>query len=241
MESFTKITTLSHVIVGFISLILFWLPVFTRKGGKLHRKIGNLYVYCMWFVVITAAILSVKNVIIQEYNAAIFLGFLTFITGNPLWYGVAILKNKKEPSLRFKQIHYSINIAIILFSITMITYALFNLSSGASILMMFFGMLGIASIPQLIRDYKSQMEGKSWFKEHYVGMVTTGTAAYTAFLAFGGRQYLDGILTGYWQILPWILPTILTFVGLAFARRYYEKKGILKPSKKKQERMARAA
>ncbi|MEM6807016.1 MAG: hypothetical protein AAF696_36785 [Bacteroidota bacterium] len=241
MESFTKITTLSHVIAGFISLVLFWLPIFTRKGGKAHRKIGILYVYCMWFVVISAGILSVKNVIIGDHTSAIFLGFLTFITGNPLWYGVAILKNKRGISDQYKRIHFAINGVIILFGLMMITYALLNLDKGVSILMLFFGLLGVSSLPQMIRDYKTQLAGKSWFKEHYVGMVTTGTAAYTAFFAFGGRQYLDGILTGYWQILPWILPTILTFVGLYFARKYYEKKGILKPIKKKEKQVVSLA
>lgn len=236
MDSFTKITTLVHVSMGALSLILFWLPVFTRKGGKLHRKIGNIYVYLMWGVVITAAMLSVKNFIIGEITAALFLGFLTLITGNPLWYGVAILNNKKGVSKAYKQTHFAFNLIIIAFSFLMLGYALMHLDEGTSVLMIFFGLLGLSSAPQILNDYKTQLTGKSWFKEHYQGMVISGTAAYTAFFAFGGRQFMDGILTGYWQILPWILPTLLTFIGLRYTRIYYEKKGILKPAKKQEKK-----
>lgn len=233
MDSFTKLLTLIHVSLGALSLLLFWLPVFTKKGGKIHRKIGKLYVLFMWGVVITAGMLSVKNVLIGEMTAALFLGFLTLITGNPLWYGVAILKNKKGVSKAYKQTHFSFNIVIILFSLFLLGYALLNLDEGSSVLMIFFGILGISSTPQILKDYRTQLADKSWFKEHYQGMVISGTAAYTAFFAFGGRQFFDDILTGYWQIIPWILPTILTVFGLRYVRTYYEKKGILKPGVKK--------
>lgn len=232
MDSFTKITTLIHVSLGALSLILFWLPVFTRKGSKLHRKIGNIYVYLMWGVVITAAMLSVKNFIIGEITAGLFLGFLTLITGNPLWYGVAILKNKKGVSKAYKQTHFAFNLIIIAFSLIMLGYAFLHLQEGTSVLMIFFGILGLSSAPQILNDYRTKLAGVSWFKEHYQGMVISGTAAYTAFFAFGGRQFMSGILTGYWQILPWILPTILTVIGLRYTRTYYEKKGVLKPAKK---------
>jgi len=232
MDQFTKIITLIHISLGALSLVLFWLPVFTRKGGKLHRKIGKWYVYFMWGVVITAAALSIKNILIGEITTAIFLGFLTLITANPLWYGIAMLKNKKGISDTYKQMHFSFNILIILFSVFMLVYAIIAVESGASILLSFFALLGLSSAPQIIRDYKSQLSDKSWFKEHYQGMIISWIAAYTAFFAFGGRQVFEELLTGYWQIVPWILPTLIGFVGLRYTRKYYERKGILKKSTK---------
>jgi len=90
MESFIKIFTsiflTIHISAGFTSIVLFWLPMLSKKGGKLHVKSGKIYVYAMWVVVITAAMLSVKNVVIGAYGPAIFLGFLSLITSGPLWY-----------------------------------------------------------------------------------------------------------------------------------------------------------
>ena len=45
-----------HIIVGTIGLILFWIPVFSRKGGKLHRATGVWYVRCVVVVTISALI-----------------------------------------------------------------------------------------------------------------------------------------------------------------------------------------
>ena len=95
MEFIVKTLLFLHVTFGFTSLVLFWLPVFLKKGGKGHFIIGKLYVVAMWIVVATAALLSVKNVIIGKYFMSAFLGFISLITANPLWYGMAILKKKQ--------------------------------------------------------------------------------------------------------------------------------------------------
>ena len=32
-----------HVLTGALSLLLFWVPSFTRKGGKAHKQFGGYY------------------------------------------------------------------------------------------------------------------------------------------------------------------------------------------------------
>ena len=104
MEALDKIILFIHIAIGSISLLIFWIPVFTKKGGKLHNKAGMLYVYTMWIVVITAVFLSIINLIQNDYITAAFLGFLTLLTGHPLWYAVAILKHKKQIPVRLLKI-----------------------------------------------------------------------------------------------------------------------------------------
>ena len=104
MEALDKIILFIHIAIGSISLLIFWIPVFTKKGGKLHNKAGKLYVYTMWIVVITAAFLSIINLLQKDYITAAFLGFLTLLTGHPLWYAVAILKHKKQIPVRLLKI-----------------------------------------------------------------------------------------------------------------------------------------
>ncbi len=33
----------SHILLGVIALLLFWLPMFSRKGSALHRRSGRYY------------------------------------------------------------------------------------------------------------------------------------------------------------------------------------------------------
>ena len=227
MEIVSKILLGSHIFFGSISLIVFWLPaIFTKKGGEWHNKIGRIYVWLMWFVVISAALLCIKNVIVGTYNSAIFLGFLTLITAHPIWHGTAILNYKKEQPQSFITMHMVFRAIIFLASLGLITYgAYLHFFQGEMHPLFFiFGILGGTDLPSWIKELKSPIKNANWLIEHLSGMIISGIAAYTAFFAFGGRAMLGKILTGYWQILPWILPTIIGVIAIKYQKRKYEKK-----------------
>ncbi len=198
-----------HVITSTGSLVLFWIPVFARKRKGLHTIVGKWYVYFMWIVVITAGLLSVKNLAIGRYNVALFLGFLTLITTNPLWYAIGVMKSKKAYSSTFLTKYLIIHVSIILLGSFMLAYGLFFVETSVRYLMIFFGVLGILDIRELVRVKSMRATRPDWYKVHYSGMITTGIAAYTAFFAFGGRRFFENILTNEWQLLPWILPTLI--------------------------------
>ena len=45
-----------HVAAGFTSLTAYWIPVFTRKGGKNHRLYGKVFKYSAYLVLGAAAL-----------------------------------------------------------------------------------------------------------------------------------------------------------------------------------------
>jgi len=222
MESISKGLLSIHVMAGFGSLVLFWLPMFTRKGGQWHRRIGKAYVWLMWIVVSTAAILSIENLIGGQYQIAAFLGFLSVITANPLWFGISVLKNKEELSLSYRKAHLGFNIVIFLFGALLLGYGIALKGQGAGILMLIFGFLGVSNIGSIINAIKTPRTQTNWFDSHLTELITTGIAAYTAFLVFGARQFLEEMVTGYWAIIPWLLPTFVGVFAIRFARRYYK-------------------
>ena len=209
MESLSKALLSTHVIAGFISLVIFWIPIFTPKGGNLHVKIGKIYVFLMWIVVISAGLLSIENLIQGDYLMAAFLGFLSLITANPLWYGIATLKHKKGLSESYKKAHLIFNSAIVLGGFCLFIYGLTMLGKGPDMMLFFFGVLGMMNSRELYNHFKNPKTKEDWYKQHYSGMVITAIAAYTAFAVFGGNQMLAGKLPGYLMALPWILPTII--------------------------------
>lgn len=228
MEKISTALLYLHIACGSASLITFWVPVFTKKGNSLHRIVGKVYVYLMAIVVATAAILSIENAIQGDINTALFLGFLSVLSGSPLWQGVAILKNKRDYTKRFVQIKAAFSITLFLFGVLLVSYGLFIETEGIRILMFFFGFFGLTSIRDIIRLVKAKPENLNWYQEHYKGMIVSGIAAYTAFLAFGGRQFLGELLPGMWQILPWIAPTLIGVAAMRLMDRYYTQKGIIK-------------
>lgn len=225
METAYKFLLGGHVFFGSISLVVFWLPaIFTKKGGEWHNRIGKIYVKLMTVVVVSASLLCIRNIIVGNVNSAIFLGFLTMITAHPIWHGTAILKYKKEQPKSFYNMHMVFRAVIIIAAVSLIAYGLYlYFKAEVHPLFFIFGILGASDTPSFKRDLKNPPTKANWLTEHLSGMIISGIAAYTAFFAFGGRAMIGHILTGYWQILPWVLPSIIGVFAIAYQKRKYEK------------------
>jgi len=229
MKALSSILLTIHIIAGFSSLLLFWIPAFTKKGGVNHVKIGKIYMWLMWTVVITAAFLSMKNLYLGHVEAAAFLGFLTVISANPLWKGIAILNHKKGLSKTFQRTHLMFEILIFVTGVLILSYGIYLKGQGGSILMIIFGILGVSNFGPIIKLIKNPPQKMDWFTEHMKDMIISGIAAYTAFFAFGGRTILGHIFTGYWMIVPWVAPTIIGIFAIKYLEKYYaRKKGTLR-------------
>lgn len=199
------------------SIILFWIPAFSKKGGKLHRESGKLYVKAMAVVVLTAAILSIRLLAVGEYYTGLFLGFLSLITANPLFAGWAILRPKEW----HQKVYLIIGLTIGLYGLVMVYFAT-QLPTGNGILFYFFGGIGVFSAWGPLKGFiKKQTVTAAKMPTHVSGMLFSGGAAYTAFFAFGARAYISEIFVGWWQILPWVLPTLLAGLAASLYRRKY--------------------
>jgi len=220
----TKYLLITHVAAGSVSLVLFWLPMFTKKGGKIHNRIGTIYLYTMWIVVITAFLLSVKNLYVQNYISAGFLGFLTILTSAPLWYARAILNHKKGISKGYFYWFKTLHMMIFISGVGLVLWSVILKVQGSAILMLVFGILGMTAFTDAFGNYEKIQSREKWIITHLRGMISTGIAAYTAFFAFGGRQLFANILTDQWMVIPWVLPSIIGAFGIRYWRLRYTKR-----------------
>ena len=227
MEAITKALLATHIFSGITSIILFWIPIFLKKGRRNHILIGKIYVFLMWIVVISAGLLSIKNIIIGEFIMAAFLGFLALITANPLWYGIAILKNKKGLSASYRKKHMAFNALITLAGVLLFAYGIYLKGQNAGVLMLIFGILGMSTGRDVLASYQEKNENSSWIEEHISGMLVSGIAGYTAFAVFGGRSFFSEYLFDNWSIVPWVMPTVVGIVIIRYYKSsYLNKKGI---------------
>lgn len=218
MDQLFKILLVFHITVGSLSLIVFWIPVFVKKGGDLHVKVGKVYVWLMWCVVISAIFMSAINLLNGHYIVGAFLGFLSVITAHPLWYAISILKYKKEVPSQVVLINQLLNLFLITAGAGLFIWSLLLKVEGEAILLMVFGLIGIFTAgPRLLRKEKSD----TWMANHIEGMLGTGIAAYTAFFAFGGSRLLGHVFTEQLIIIPWILPTIIGVYGIKYYKRKF--------------------
>ena len=218
IELIHKILLGIHVPIGFISLVIFWIPIGLQKGSPLHKKVGWYYYVGMWIVVISAFLMSICNVFMDKLIMAVFLGYLAIITAYPLWYSYQILKQGKVWSDRyfalrkvFLAILFTTGIGMILLG--GIKFHFQNMGT----MMLFFGLLVLPAGRAILLTKEQAMLKEGRLKMHIQGTIITGIAAYTAFAAFGGSRILMEVfhLDAQWMMVPWILPSVL---GLAYSR-----------------------
>lgn len=219
MDTLRSILLPMHITAGFISLILFWVPVFTRKGGKVHNLTGKAYVWGMWITVASAAALCLINLAKGRYISASFLGFLTLITSQPLWYGITVLRHKRGLPTKDAWIRKMLHLALFTFGSALIVWSLLLKVQGPAILLMIFGVLGVAGSREAFMPISRLKSEVSWLADHLANMIITGIAAHTAFMAFGGRQFFSELFTGSWVAIPWTLPTVIGVIAIKLAKK----------------------
>lgn len=219
METLYRILLITHISFGSISLVLFWIPVFARKGGKLHNKVGIIYFYCMSLVVISAMLLCFYNLFISaRYINGLALLFLSILTINPLWSGLDALKHKKQLTRRSRNIRLGLEGILFLYGILLLVIGIYY----EQVLIIIFGSVGVLTGQRDLRTFLQKEPEYNWFETHMSGMIISGSAAYTAFFAFGARS-LFGFLSGtYWVILPWVMPTIIALIAVNILRKSYK-------------------
>lgn len=208
-----------HIAAGFGALLCFWVPVFARKGGMNHRRVGKIYVNMMWIVLLTAISLSLINLIQGDLIASAFLGYLALITARPLWKGIQVLRSKKQWSDQRRRVDMVLTILVIVFGACLIALAMNVGLEGMGSVLLIFGGLGVLSITDLVQLMKTQKV--DWMREHIAGLCVSGIAAHTAFLVFGAQSFVSSIFSNGWAIIPWFLPTLVGLIGIRWANKVY--------------------
>ena len=116
MNTIHSILLFIHIIVGSMALLLFWVPIVTKKGGLDHRKFGHHYANTMYAVAASGALMAlmvisaplmIKHQFVNEntnteqlalklrifWSFLLYLSLLTFVN---VRHGILVLKNKTQ-------------------------------------------------------------------------------------------------------------------------------------------------
>ncbi|MDX1626082.1 MAG: hypothetical protein R3323_06180 [Wenzhouxiangellaceae bacterium] len=225
-----------HIVAGFAGLAAFWIPVFVRKGGELHRYAGRVFRYSA-FVVLTAAGLAVLGRIghalatgtypadnPEAWAFLLFLGYLALVTGGILSHGIGVLAAKRDLTGLDTPYRRLTAWSMIAASIMIVFWALYWRPDNA-ILLLALSPIGIGNgigILNLARG-RNNRPGQ-WKIEHLNAMLGCGIAFHTAFAVFGANRFFSYDIPGAWQILPWIAPAAIGIPASALWARYYRRR-----------------
>lgn len=218
-----------HIITGALSLLLFWVPSLTKKGGKAHKQFGNYYVKAMLFTSISGVVSATMVLFIPlviyptmpehfesvAYFTAylrgqyVFLLMLSLLVWNNVRHSVAVLKVKRNLN-QLRTIEY-LWLPVLLFAVASI--ALYQGITYGITLTCIFAPIALLNAIGIVRYvFQTDIVAGSWVTEHIGHIIGSGIGAYTAFFAFGGRSLFEG--SPSLQIISWVLPAL---IGVPFS------------------------
>lgn len=213
----------AHIVIGMLAFSSLWAAALARKGGRLHRRAGTVYVWTMTLVLASAGMFTLSAFVRGDWAGGVFLVYLLTIAGTSLWMG--------KRTLRFKgdAVGYTRG-AFLPVGVLNIVAALGAVAAG--ILVKQYFIAGISAIGFVIgcgmigMHRKPPDHPRTWLREHIGGMVGAGIATHIAFASIGLRQIFPQADTSAVTLWPWLAPLVIGFVAEGIAKRRYLGRGV---------------
>lgn len=234
-----------HIAVGACALLLFWVPVFTRKGNLDHKRFGRYFAWAMYTVSVSGLIMSSLDLLfplamhaagvdldpvergeaiaeIREFGLFLFsLSILVLVSTHHGWQ--TIVHKANRVALR-RPLNVSLNVALTAIGMVLLIVGM----RTNTILFMIFGALELSNgIGNLRYSFRSEIRPKEWWTQHLAGLIGAGIGAYTAFTVFGGRRFFEEIFASNFDELAvflWITPGVVGGIAIAVLTGHYRRK-----------------
>ncbi len=211
-----QILLFMHIAGGMTGLITGFFNIIGKKGSRIHKKIGIVYVSGMFMATLSGTIMA----FMKENNFLFLIGIFSFYLA---FTGYRSVKNKTDNPTLVKWIDVFVAIFTLIFSIWMIVSALvyFNpFRLHLNPVQLVFGAAGLVfSLGDLLwflgkRPYKF---GRfQWMFNHIGRMIGSYISAVTAFLVVN--------INSLPPLLIWLGPSVLgSFVIAWYTKKYRSK------------------
>jgi hypothetical protein len=230
-----------HVTIGFLSLLLFWIPIVAKKGSPLHIRTGHWYAKAMYAVGFSALVLALMMMIdpisfkfpVNDFSAekiikvaaelrgfGLFLLAISILVLVGVRHGLQSVRAKGNQALMRRADSLLINLALLSVGIWLGVAAVGG--SPMSVLFYVFAALcSVTAINNLRFCLKHKVTRGEQIVAHIGGIIGAGIGSHTAFFVFGANRFLAELLSGYAVIIPWILPGVVGTLIIAQQSKKY--------------------
>ncbi len=234
-----------HIVVGSCALLLFWVPVFTRKGALDHKRFGRYFAWAMYTVSFSGLLMSSldflfpltihaaglelspeaeASAVSQVREAALFLFSLSVLVLVSTRHGWLTILHKDDRSPLRHPVHLALNGLLVVIGVVLLIAGI----NSSTILFMAFGGLQVATGTGNLRYiFRKELRPKEWWMQHIGGLIGSGIGAYTAFTVFGGRRLFEEIFASTFDsmaVFLWIGPSVIGVTAISLLSRHYKKK-----------------
>lgn len=221
MKTFITSLLILHVAAGTLALFIGLIPMFSKKGSRLHNRTGLIYVWCMITVAGTALLLCglqpFKLLRLFLTGIAVF-SFYLCVTG---W---RTTKQKKTGPSRADKILTYVTLTIGVAMMGFGAYLLTNASSAFAFLFLIFGFLTYRNAWYDFKSFGKIPEKMHWFYHHITRMGGSYIATFTAFLVNNVDRMLPEDAPAWIGTMSWIAPGVVGSILIGRTITYYKRK-----------------
>jgi hypothetical protein len=209
-----------HIAAGTVALAVFWVPLVTRKGGRVHRRAGWLYVAAAATLAATGLLLCLH--LMSESTpgrrrAGVFLAYVSVLAAASVQLGVRALRAKGRTGPSRSGIDLAPPLLLVVGGAALAAFGVVE----DKLLYVLFALLGTLLGTAQLRFWRTaSAHGASRFLAHMNAMGTSCITTLTAFAVVNAQNL--GMRT--FDLGLWVIPIAILVAGLTIWRRYYERR-----------------
>ncbi len=209
-----------HIAVGSIALLTLLGPLLSRKGGTLHRRIGQVYVFAMAAVATSGVVACTARLLTEEDPGrrvrAFFLLYVSVLSAATTSMGVRVLRAKHRREAHRDLWDLGLSGLLLAAGLAVELYGLWLRAP----LLIGFAPVGIwIGAAQLRYWRRPPTEKMHWWFQHMGGMLGSGIGALTAFAVVNASRFGAG-----GALWVWLSPVIIGVLGIVLWSRYYHRR-----------------
>jgi uncharacterized membrane protein len=209
-----------HIAAGAVALLVFSVPLVTKKGGRTHRRVGWVYVAAAATVAVTGLLLCIPLVSggsLLRWRAGIFLTYVGLLAGASAHFGVRALRTKGRTGPSRAAIDLVPPLLLVAGGVALATFGV----QRSMVLYVLFAALGVVLGVAHLRFWLTPpAHARAWFLAHMNGMGTSCITTVTAFIVVNAKRF--GMHS--FDLLVWAGPIAVLAIGLTLWRRYYARR-----------------
>jgi len=216
-----RIVLVLHISAGAAALLVFWIPLVARKGGRTHRRAGWVYVTAAAIVAVTgmasAGRLVIQNPRPHSWRAGIFLVYVGLFAAESALLGVRALRQRTRSGAGQNAIDLGPSLLLVAGGIALVVFGV----SQARLLFVLFAALGVGQGGIHLRSWlRHRKNRRDRLLAHMSAMGTSCITTLTAFIVVNAPRL--GMRTCDPRL--WAVPIVALGLGLSLVRRHYAKR-----------------
>jgi uncharacterized membrane protein len=214
METSYRVVLAAHVVAGIVGLFAMLPPLLARKGARLHRRVGWVFVYGMGTVSLSGLFLAANWLLApalfrpaasasQARVDAIFLISIAALTANAIVQAITALRRKRQSAPRHERLVLGTLGALVVSGLLAVVVG----AMARHTLSIVFGVGSLALAAQDARFTLRPLASRhAYLYQHISAIGTACISAVTAFLVLGGQRIFQFESFGASAWLFWIGP-----------------------------------